>query len=204
MSACAHIPTAVSVLNHRFHFMNLSSTNFQGLSRLLVLATFLALTAVPVLAQPEGEAATTTELAPQLEWPAFPDALEAAASSERIVLVDVWSRTCGWCRKQQEEVYTQPDLQAFLLENFELGRLDIDQDSDTLSYRGYTMSSQMLSAGFGATATPTTIFLEPDGQYITRLQGFHAYEDFFNVLRFIGSESFREMSFEDFMASEGE
>ena len=60
----------------------------------------------------------------------------------------------------------------------------------------------MLSSGFGATGTPTTIFLEPDGTYITRLQGFHAYDDFFDVIRFIGTESFREMSFDDFMATE--
>lgn len=169
--------------------------NYLASLNAVILALFLAL---PVTAQDAAD----VELAPQLEWPSFPAALEAAVDSERIVLIDVWSRTCGWCRKQQTEVYTQPDLQEYLLETFELGRLDIDLDNDTLSYRGYTMSSQMLSAGFGATATPTTVFLEPDGTYITRLQGFHAYKDFYDVLRFIGSESFREMSFEDFMASE--
>ncbi|MDA0683432.1 MAG: thioredoxin fold domain-containing protein [Bacteroidetes bacterium] len=142
------------------------------------------------------------ELAPMLDWPSFPDALENAQESERIIIIDVWSETCGWCRKLQTEVYTKPDLQEFVLDNFELGRLDIDIQTDTLSYKGYTLSSQMLSSGFGATGTPTTIFLEPDGTYITRLQGFHAYEDFFDVLRFIGTESFREMSFDDFLASE--
>jgi len=202
MTACPSLD-GPTVLNLRPRFMPLSSTDSSCPIRVLLFLAIMAFVMNPSHAQtdPVMEA---VELAPQLKWPAFPDALEAAVASERIVLVDVWSRTCGWCRKQQEEVYTQPDLQAFLLETFELGRLDIDQDSDTLSYRGYTMSSQMLSAGFGATATPTTIFLEPDGQYITRLQGFHAYEDFFNVLRFIGTESFREMSFEDFMASDGD
>lgn len=168
------------------------------LANLTVVALVLFI-ALPAAAQETGADA---ELAPQLEWPDFPTALDSAKESERIVLVDVWSRTCGWCRRQQTEVYTQPDLQEYILETFELGRLDIDMDGDTLSYRGYTMSSQMLSAGFGATATPTTVFLESDGTYITRLQGFHAYQDFYDVIRFIGSESFREMSFEDFMASE--
>ena len=182
--------------------MTLSSEVTNVSARIVQLFAVLALLAAPSSAQTD-EGAGSTELAPQLEWPAFADALESAVDSDRIVVVDFWSRTCGWCRKQQKEVYTQPDLQAYLLETFELGRLDIDLDSDTLSYRGYTMSSQMLSAGFGATSTPTTIFLEPDGQYITRLQGFHAYEDFFKVLRYIGSESFREMDFEAFMASEG-
>ncbi|MDA0873425.1 MAG: thioredoxin family protein [Bacteroidetes bacterium] len=166
------------------------------------LAVLLLLT-LPASAQSPTQGGNAA-LAPMLEWPAFPDALESAKESNRIVLVDVWSRNCGWCRKQQTEVYTQPYLQAYLLDTFELGRLDIDLDSDTLSYRGYTLSSQMLSAGFGATATPTTIFLEPDGSYITRLAGFHAYEDFFGVIRYIGSHAFREMSFEDFLQKEGE
>lgn len=171
--------------------------------RIAPLLVALLLLTLPASAQnpAAGDGAT---LAPMLEWPTFPDALKAAKESNRIVVVDVWSRNCGWCRKQQTEVYTQPDLQAYLLGNFELGRLDIDLDSDTLSYRGYTLSSQMLSAGFGATATPTTIFLEPDGTYITRLAGFHAYDDFFDVIRYIGSQAFREMSFEDFLKQEGD
>lgn len=164
---------------------------------ILLLGVFPASAQTPAAG---GDAA----LAPMLEWPSFPDALAAAKESNRIVMVDVWSRNCGWCRKQQTEVYTQPDLQSYLLGHFELGRLDIDQSADTLSYRGYTLSSQMLSAGFGATATPTTIFLEPDGTYITRLSGFHAYEDFFGVIRYIGTQAFREMSFEDFLQKEGE
>ncbi len=171
---------------------------------LLVSVALATVMATDVQAQSESAVGSAVTLAPQLDWPPFPEALETAVESERIILLDVWSRTCGWCRKQQTEVYTQPDLQNYILETFELGRLDIDQDSDTLSYRGYTMSSQMLSAGFGATATPTTVFLEADGTYITRLQGFHAYEDFFDVIRFIGSESFREMSFEDFLSAEAE
>lgn len=167
-----------------------------------LLALLLLLT--PAVFAQNPATGQSADLAPMLEWPSFPAALNAAKDSNRIVMVDVWSRNCGWCRKQQTEVYTQPDLQAYLLDTFELGRLDIDQDSDTLSYRGYTLSSQMLSAGFGATATPTTIFLEPDGTYITRLAGFHAYEDFFDVIRFIGSQSFRQMSFEDFLKQEGD
>ncbi len=151
---------------------------------------------------PDQAPADSTALAPMLDWPTFPDAMANAKETERIIIIDVWSETCGWCRKLQAEVYTQPDLQEFVLDNFELGRLDIDIRSDTLSYKGYTLSSQMLSSGFGATGTPTTIFLEPDGTYITRLQGFHAYDDFFDVIRFIGTESFREMSFDDFMATE--
>ena len=167
---------------------------------LAVLVITMTMGAAPVLGQaPASE--MPTNLAPQIEWPSFNDAFEAAKKSKKIVLIDVWSATCSWCRKQQTEVYTQPDLQKFIFENFELGRLNLDVTDDTLSFRGYTLSSQMLAGGLGATGTPTTVFMETDGGYITRLQGFHAYEDFYDVLRFIGTESFRDMSFEEFMAA---
>lgn len=138
-------------------------------------------------------------LKPPITWPTFDAAFEAAKKSKKIVLIDVWSATCGWCRKQQAEVYTQPDLQTFLFDKFELGRLNLDVTDDTVSFRGYTLSSQMLAGGLGATGTPTTVFMEPDGSYITRLQGYHAYEDFYDVLRFIGTASYKDMSFEEFL-----
>ncbi len=164
-------------------------------TRFMLLLVAIASAAPQVHAQIE----TTTDN--MIVWPSFQEAFDAAAGSEKIVLIDVWSRNCGWCRKQQTEVYTQPELQDILATHFEIGRLDIDVASDTISFRGYDLSSAELAAGLGASGTPTTIFMEPSGSYITRLGGFHPYDDFVNVLQFIGTESFREMSFQDYVAT---
>lgn len=137
------------------------------------------------------------------EWIPFEEALTQGEDSGKMVLVDIWSPRCGWCRKMQEEVYTRTDLLNYVNEHFITGRINIDVRDDTLSYLGYSLSSGELSAGFGATGTPTTIFLSPEGAYITRLPGFHDYDSYFPVLRFIGSESFRDMSFQDFLEKEG-
>ena len=133
-----------------------------------------------------------------IEWPTFTQALEEAKKNGKIVAIDVFSDTCQWCRKLQTEIYTVKELQTYVFENFQLGRINIDFTDDEITYKGYTLSSSQLGAGFGATGTPTTIFLEPDGDYITRLPGFHGYDEFFEVLRFIGTESFREMSFTEY------
>ncbi len=134
-----------------------------------------------------------------VEWPSFNNALDAASESGRIIVIDIFSPTCGWCRKMQKEVYTDVDLQSYLYGTFEIGRIDLSIADDTISFKGYDLSSAQLAAAFGATGTPTTIFLEPDGDYITRLPGFHELEEFLDVLRFIGSQSFREMSFSDYL-----
>lgn len=158
-----------------------------------LLLAFLLAGVLPVRAQIE----TTDDN--QIVWPTFEAAFEAAAESDKIVLIDVWSRTCGWCRKQQTEVYTQAELQQIIDDYFVIGRIDIDVANDTISFRGYDLSSAELAAGLGASGTPTTIFMEPSGSYITRLAGFHPYDDFRNVLEFIGTEAFRDMPFEEYL-----
>lgn len=140
---------------------------------------------------------------PGPEWIRLPDGLERARASKKKVLVDIWSARCGWCARMQREVYPQPELMTYLDEHFETVRLDIDLKTDTISYAGYTLSSADLSVGFGATGTPTTVFLQSDGTYITRLPGFHDLETFLGVLRFIGSDAYKTQTFEEYSAAQG-
>lgn len=159
---------------------------------LALLLLFVGL--APAAAQPSD----ATPTAPT--WISFEEAVQAAGTSGKMILVDVWSRRCGWCARMQREVYTRPDLVSYLNEHFETGRLDIDVRSDTVAYMGYELSSAELSMALGASGTPTTVFLDADGSYVTRLPGFHPYERFLEVLRFIGTESYRDMSFEEYAA----
>jgi len=163
----------------------------------IVVLLLLSSSPANTLAQPVADGSL-------VDWPAFSDALERAPASGKIILIDVYADTCPWCRKLQSEIYTKVELQSYVYETFELGRINIGIDDDSLTYGEYTLSSAQLGAGFGATGTPTTIFLETDGDYITRLPGFHEYDEFFQVLRFVGTESFRDMSFAEFLESTGE
>lgn len=137
----------------------------------------------------------------QIVWPSFTEAVERAEKNGKILLIDVWSAHCPWCKKQQTQVYTQPDLQEMMGRYFEIGRIDLDNTTDSVSFRGYDLTYPELAGGLGATGTPTTVFLESSGAYITRLAGFHPATDFAQVLEFIGSEAFRDTSYEEFLAN---
>lgn len=168
-------------------------------SRLLRFLWLVLLAAGPPAAARAQSPATGTETARTAPvWLPFAEAVTAADASGKMVLVDVWSATCGWCARMQREVYTRPELLSYLYEHFETGRLDIDVRTDTIAYMGYELSSAELSVAFGATGTPTAVFLTPDGTYITRLPGYHPFDRFLEVLQYIGSESFREMTFDEY------
>ncbi len=135
-----------------------------------------------------------------INWLTFEQALNKASGNGRPVLVDVYAVWCSWCAKSQTEVYTVETIQDYLAANFEISRLDIEKSDDAVSFKGFTLTSAELAAGLGAEATPTTVFLDSDGGYITRLPGYVDAEEFMHILRFIGSEAYRIESFKDFRA----
>nr|WP_243664697.1 thioredoxin fold domain-containing protein [Rhodothermus marinus] len=98
----------------------------------------------------------------------------------------------------QKEVYPDSAVVAYLKAHFEYARLNGEDNTRRLTFRGYDLTEAELAQALGLTGYPTTVFLEPDGTYITRVPGFVPTETFLQILRFIGSEAYRTQSFEEF------
>ena len=160
----------------------------QSILSLIVFAT-------AVSAQP----ATQTN-DPSIEWLSFQEAVTAAEVSGRVVLVDVYAPWCPWCARLQSEVYTRTDIREYLNEHFEIARLNIEEAEDMIQFKGFSLTSAELASGLGAEATPTTVFLEANGDYITRVPGFVEGDEFVNVLKYIGSGAFRKESYQTYRA----
>ena len=133
-----------------------------------------------------------------MDWFEFQKGLSRAGESSKKLLIDVYAPWCGWCTRLQSDVYTSQTIQEYVRQHFTAARLNIDENSDTLSFKGYSLSSAELAMGLGATGTPTTVFLDEKGEYITRLPGYLGPEDFLTVLRFIATDAYRTQSFEEF------
>lgn len=151
--------------------------------------------------QAEVPASLLKNASPLVGWLPFETALDQARKSGKKVIVDIFAASCGWCRRMQEEAYSSDVVLEFLKMHFETARLDIEVVDDTVAYKDLTLSSGHLSYGFGATGTPTTVFLMPNGDYITRLPGYAPEQEFLRVLRFIATDAFLNQSFEEFSAS---
>jgi thioredoxin-related protein len=160
--------------------------------------TFLTAT-IALLVGLTANAASAQEAwtAAPIGWKSFDEAI--ANQSQKKILIDIYAPWCGWCRRMHQEVYPNAEVQEYLLEHFNLTRLDITEEGDTLSFKGYRLNSMTLAGGLGATATPTTVFLEPNGDYITRLPGYASTEDFLNILQFIATNAYQTQSFQDFL-----
>lgn len=133
-------------------------------------------------------------------WSSFEEAVEHASKSGKKILIDVYAPWCGWCRRMQQEAYVDAKIVTFLDQTFEIARLNVDDSESSLEFMGMTFTPQELGYAFGAEGTPTTIFLDQEGNYITRLPGYVDPSTFYQVITYIGSDAYHTQTLEQFIA----
>ncbi len=96
-------------------------------------------------------------------------ALGAAKEQGKPVFVYARSESCGWCKKFEEETFTNKSVIKTLNEKFILVSIDVyKQKNETMNFRVY--------------ATPTEIFLDSNGTEIKRIPGYTDTETFLNII----------------------
>jgi thioredoxin-related protein len=156
--------------------------------------------ATPGLTETAAPAAAPTDTL-ALPWLAFDEALAVAAGNGRKILVDVYAPWCPWCQKLQNEVQPSPAVRAYLTETFVLARVNGDDTEQTIEVYGHTVTGQQLAHALGTESYPLTVFLDSDGSAIVRVPGFREADDYLMVAKYIGSDAFLTMTFEEFVAS---
>ena len=160
----------------------------------------LALAASPALAQ--TDASIIPDDAP--DWRPIEEAIQSAEADGKILLLHGYAKWCGWCARLDQDVYTQDDVQAYLADNFEVARVDIE-NRDTIDFFDFRLPTAWLASGLGITSTPTTVFMDAQsGEVITRLPGYADQETFLYALRFVREGAYAEISFNDWVNAQKE
>ncbi|NOD95259.1 thioredoxin fold domain-containing protein [Ruegeria sp. HKCCD4884] len=85
--------------------------------------------------------------------------LEEASSEDKRLVLFIEQQGCIYCKKMHEEVFPQPDLAAFIEENFFVVQLDLHGSTAAIDFDGEENEQRALMRKWGILFTPTLVFL---------------------------------------------
>jgi thioredoxin-related protein len=123
-------------------------------------------------------------------------AVAKAKAENKMVLVDVFTDWCVWCKRMDKDVYTDAAVQAEMNKYFTAVKLDAEAKEEQ-TFRGTATSEEGIARSMKVTGYPTTVFMTPDEQVIQAIPGYVKAPDFVMVLRYIGTKAYEKAPFEE-------
>jgi thioredoxin-related protein len=102
---------------------------------------------------------------------------------------------CPYCARLVEENFTDPELKAFIIENFDGITLNMWGDRPVISVAGQDFTEKSFAAALQVQYTPTLIFLDESGKVVLRLNGYYPPRDFRAALDYVAQKRERDLSF---------
>jgi thioredoxin-related protein len=161
-----------------------------------VLFAFLVLSVVSS-ACADGKKDSTKQ---EVKWRTFDAGMTEAKQTGKKVLLDIYTDWCVWCKRLDQNVYSDPAVASYMTKYFVPVKLNAESDAK-VHYKDSTYTSAAFAQGLGVTGYPTILFLDTKGDPIDRLGGYVEAPKFLPIIRFIGEDYFKKMSWEDFQKS---
>ncbi len=141
--------------------------------------------------------------AQEIKWMSWEEAVAKAASEKnpKKVFVDVYTDWCGWCKRMDADTFQNPEVAAYMRDNFYMVKLDGEQ-AEPITYKGQTYEFvaqgrngyHQLAAALlqGRLSYPTVVFLDENFQMLSPVPGYQKPDAFLNIARYFGENIYKE------------
>ena len=114
----------------------------------------------------------------QIQWMKFEEAIAANANNPKMILVDVYTDWCGWCKKMDKETFTDPQVIAHFQKNFYAVKLNAEDTKRKFPFMGRTFTEAEMAASMRVNSYPNFVVIEPGLQNIAQLPGYREPAEF--------------------------
>jgi len=106
-------------------------------------------------------------------------ALETAKKDKKLVMVDLYTDWCGWCKKLDKDTYSDKDVEAKLTKDFVAVKVNPEKSP----------RDAKLSQGFGTTGYPHIVFVDANGKKVSEIDGYLPADQFLERLNKISEKA---------------
>ncbi|MDY6852890.1 MAG: thioredoxin fold domain-containing protein [Thermodesulfobacteriota bacterium] len=122
----------------------------------------------------------------ELNWNDYTKGMEIGEQLEKKIFINFYAGWCKYCHKLEKETFGDQTVADYLSENFVLIRVNADQNKD-------------LATSYSVRGLPMSWFVDHSGKKIGPLPGFVPPETFLAILKYVTTESYKKMKFQEFM-----
>lgn len=135
-------------------------------------------------------------------WVSLADAQVQAKESGKKILLFGFAEWCTYCLKTRKETF--PDSTVLeSISNYYIP-VQLDGESDTeIEFNGQTLKENELARYLRLTSFPTHYFIDSEGEILGAQPGFIEPDIYTPLLDFVGTDSHKKMSFEEFFEKGG-
>ncbi len=100
----------------------------------------------------------------EVKWMNFNEGYSLAKKKNKIMLVDVYTEWCGWCKRMDKDTYAKPSIATELNKNYVSVKFNPEVTGITYTYNGKTYDGPGLAGAISNNSIsgyPTTVFINP-------------------------------------------
>jgi thiol:disulfide interchange protein len=106
-------------------------------------------------------------------------ALVTAKKDKKLVMVDLYTDWCGWCKKLDKDTYSDKDVEAKLTKDFVAVKVNPEKNP----------RDAKLSHDFGTTGYPHIVFVDANGKKVSEIDGYLPAAKFLEQLNKISEKA---------------
>ncbi len=146
----------------------------------------------------------------EINWVTFEEAVELNKENPKMILIDLYTDWCGWCKKMDRDTYSRQEIIDYVNDKFYAVKFNAEQKEDvhfnghTLKYvpsgkRGYHELAAALTRN--QLSYPTTVFMDEKLQIIQPIPGYLDAKTFDTISRYMGEEKYKDTPWEEYQKS---
>ena len=133
----------------------------------------------------------------EVQWHAYDAGLKKALEEDKHVFIDFTAKWCGYCRKMDREVFSDPTVIEILNTDFVSVKVDGDSRKE-LDIDGYKITEKNLTVReFGVRGYPTFWFLKSDGTKLGSIGGYRPLDYMMEAFKFVKEKRYDSTSTEN-------
>ena len=105
--------------------------------------------------------------------------LETAKKDNKLVIVDLYTDWCGWCKKLDKDTYSDKSVEAKLARDFVAIKLNPEK----------SQRNAKLAMDFGALAFPHIVFVDANGKKVDEIIGYLPPAEFLERLKKVSDKA---------------